>query len=194
VSEHTPQVISVGRPSDRAVVSSRGLARAVAAPIAVAALAFVLWVISDHLLYVGPLDRATFGWAVVIPVWAAAPLTAGIAWVSLSASARRLAAAICALAIGGVAAVLFWQAAAFPACQYGAVRGPAEWLVPSIALGAVIGGGFSVSGLAAVTQVRAGRRWHALMIGAGTQVAVVFVAILFVVSLWAGGGCQRPPA
>jgi hypothetical protein len=175
-------------------VSSKGLALAVAIPLLVAALAYVLWLISDRLLFVGPLDRATLGWVVVLPVWAGAPLAAGLTWLDLSASARRLVAMICALAVGGVAAVLFWQAVAAPACQYGPVREPAEWLLPSIALGALVGGGFGFSGLAACIQIREDRRWRALMIGAGTQVAVVFVAILVVSALSPGGGCQRPPA
>lgn len=36
--------------------------------------------ISERLFYIGPLDRATFGWVVVIPVWISAPIVAGFAW------------------------------------------------------------------------------------------------------------------
>ena len=47
-------------------------------PLAVAGIAYLLWWISDRLLYVGPLDRAALGWVVVIPTWIAAPAVAGL--------------------------------------------------------------------------------------------------------------------
>jgi hypothetical protein len=57
---------------------------AAAAPLAIVALAYALWWISDRLLDIGPLDRAAFGWAVVIPIWLAAPIVAGFIWSRLS--------------------------------------------------------------------------------------------------------------
>ncbi len=56
---------------------------AVLVPLALVGLAYVLWWISDRLLYVGPLDRAAFGWVVVVPVWIAAPVAAGFVWRTL---------------------------------------------------------------------------------------------------------------
>ena len=41
------------------------LAIAMLTPLVGVALAYGLWWISDRLLYIGPLDRATFGWLVV---------------------------------------------------------------------------------------------------------------------------------
>lgn len=178
--------------SARSAASSSSRLLAVVAPLLVVGLASVLWLISDRLLYIGPLDRATFGWSVVVPIWAAAPLVAGFAWLRLSPRARMLAAVTCGLVVGGAVTVLLWQDVAFPDCQYGPVRGPIEWLLPAITLGTVIGGGFGLSGLIASTQVRAGHPWLALVFGAATQVGVGFVAIALAFVLSAGGICLRP--
>jgi hypothetical protein len=56
---------------------------AIVAPLVVVDVAYLLWAVSDRLLYVGPLDRATFGWLVVVPVWLAAPIAAAIGRVAL---------------------------------------------------------------------------------------------------------------
>ena len=80
-------------------------ARQAVTPLLVVAVAFVLWWISDRLLYVGPLDRATFGWAVVVPLWAAAPTFAGFSWRRSAAGARTRFATLGGVAVGGVAAL-----------------------------------------------------------------------------------------
>lgn len=183
----------VGRTPDSSPLRSAPGFLAVAPPLAVVALAFGLWLMSDRLLYIGPLDRATFGWAVVIPIWASAPLAAGLGWRRLSRRATRLAAATCAVIVGGVGAAVLWQALAFPACEYGPVRQPGEWALSAIVLGAAIGGGFALGSLAACTSIRAGRPWRALAVGAISQVAVVVVAVVLVFAVSIGAGCQRPP-
>lgn len=166
---------------------------AVAAPLFVAALAFALWLMSDRLLTVGPLDRATFGWSVVVPIWAAAPLAAAFAWRRLIPRARYLAATTCGLIVGGFTAALLWQAVAFPACQFGPVRDPAGWLLPAAAVGALVGAGFGLAGLVAGAEVRAGRSCRALVLGVATQLGVMFVSIVLFFALSLGGACQRPP-
>lgn len=65
------------------------LALGVAASLATVALGYALWSVSDRLLYIGPLDRAAFGWAVVVPVWALAPVAAALAWRRLTPAAPR---------------------------------------------------------------------------------------------------------
>lgn len=165
----------------------------VTVPLVVVALAYALWWMSDRLLYIGPLDRAAFGWAVVIPVWISAPIAAGFVWRLLPQRGAVLAAALVGSAIGGVAATLFWRAVAYPNCEYGAVRTPSDWIVPSLTLGLVIGGGVAVSGLLASKFVRESRPWSAVVLGAGTEVAMVFAAILVGGLMLMGPGCQRPP-
>jgi hypothetical protein len=186
-------VSSVARTSGSSPVPSGLGLLAVAEPLTVVGLAFVLWQMSDRLLYIGPLDRATFGWVVVIPIWAMAPLAAGFAWRHLSPRATRLAAATCALILGGLGAAFFWQAVAFPGCEYGPVRGASGWVLPGLALGAVLGGGFALAGLAACTSVRASRPWRALAVGVVGQVGLLVLAIILTFGLSIGAACQRPP-
>ena len=71
---------------------------AVAAPLAALAAAYVLWRMSNELLWIGPLDRAAFGWLVVVPVWALAPVAAASA--SRALSMRASAFVNLGLAIG----------------------------------------------------------------------------------------------
>lgn len=165
----------------------------VAVPLAVVALASALWWVSDRLLYIGSLDRAAFGWSVVIPVWLAAPVAAAFAWRRLTSRESHIAAIVVGIAIAGAAAVLFWQAVADPGCEYGAIHAPADWIVPSLMLGAVIGGGVAVSSLVAVKFARMRRLPSAAVLGAGTEFLMVLAAILVAGALLLGPGCQRPP-
>jgi hypothetical protein len=165
----------------------------VVAPLAVAGASYGLWFVSDRLLYVGPLDRASFGWMVVVPVWAAAPLAAGFVWLRLSSAGRSLAATVCGLVVGGAATVLFWLAVRSPDCQFGPVRPLQDWLVPAVAVGVLIGGGFAVGGLVATRIIATGRPWLALLGGAIIQLGIGATATVFVYAMMLGGVCQRPP-
>lgn len=169
------------------------LGLAVAAPLAVVALAYALWWVSDRLLYIGPLDRAAFGWAVVVPVWLCAPVAAGLAWRRLTVRATAVAAVLSGTVISSVSAFMFWQAAAYPGCEYGATRTPLEWVGPSLFVGIVLGAGVAVSGPLAVMIVRSGHPWRAAVAGAGAAFVLIFVAILAFVVVASGPGCQRPP-
>jgi hypothetical protein len=169
-------------------------ALAVGAPLALVALSYGLWWISDRLLYIGPLDRATFGWLVVIPLFVATPVVGGFMWSRLRRRAAAEAAGVVAAAITAVAALLFWQAVAYPDCEFGAIRTPLDWVLPSVILGGVIGGGLATSGLVAARLARQGHRWRAAVAGVGIEVVGVAAAILVGGVLLLGPGCQRPPA
>ncbi len=169
-----------------------GILAAIVLPLAVAATACALWWISDRLLYVGPLDRAAFGWVVVIPTWIAAPLVAGLVWRRLDPGTTRAAAVAIAVLVASVAAVLLWQAIAFPACEFGSVHTPQEMIPPSLLFGAVVGGGFALSGLVATGFARRGRPVAALVVGAGTELLMVAAALLVVGATLVGPFCQRP--
>ena len=162
---------------------------ALAAPLLVVGLAALLAVISDRLLYIGPIDRATFGWLVVIPLWASAPIAAGFGWQRLTARARTIGASACALAVGIPVAALLWHDAAFPNCPPD--REPAAWLVPAIAIGVLVGAGFGFMTVVAVEGVRGGHPWRAWILTAAVQVALVFAAAVLVFTLFFGI-CQRP--
>src|SRR5919106_4121180 len=123
-----------------AVLSSGGPRRATAVRLAIAtltplvgvALAYVLWWISDRLLYIGPLDRAKFGWLVVVPVWSLTPVAAAFAWRALNPRQSAVVAGVVGLVLAASAAFLFWLASAFPDCQFGAGRSPPPRTGPSL--------------------------------------------------------------
>ena len=165
---------------------------AVAVPVALAGLAYVLWWISDRLLYVGPLDRAAFGWAVVVPVWIAAPVAAGFVWRTLDRGTARAIAALVGTVIAAVSALLLWQAVAFPNCGTGAIRTPQDMVLPSLLVGAVVGGGVAWSGLVTAGFARSGRPIAALVLGAAVEVLMVAAVILVAALTLLGPACQRP--
>jgi hypothetical protein len=164
----------------------------VGAPLAVVALPYALWWISDRLLYVGPLDRAAFAWAVVVPAWVISPAVAGFAWGRLSLPSATVAAAVVGATVGGAAAVLFWAAVAYPDCAL-PIRTAGDWVPPSVLLGGVIGVGVGASGLSAARLVRNGQPWRAIAVGAGMEALMSLVAVLAAAVLLLGPGCQRPP-
>lgn len=174
-----------GRPGVRGALG-------VAVPLMVVTLAYTLWWISDHLLYIGPLDRAAFGWAVVIPVWLAAPVAAGFAWRPLGERRTFLAAGVVGSIVGVAAAVLSWQAFSSPDCEYGAIRTPGEWVPPALILGAVIGGGLAGSGLLAWRVARDGALWRAAIFGVIAQAITVATAVVVAGSMLLVPACQRP--
>lgn len=167
---------------------------AVAVPLGLAALPYALWWISDRLVTIGPLDRAAFGWAVVMPTWIVAPVAAGFVWGRLSPRGGVLAATFVGLSISGIAAALFWLSVAYPDCSTGDIHTPGDWILPSLALGLAIGGGFVISGLIATSFLREGHRLRAVLLsgGAGVLMASVAIAIAVVILVLSGPACQRP--
>jgi hypothetical protein len=163
-----------------------------ALPLGVAAIAYLLWWISDRLLSIGPFDRAAFGWVVVIPTWIAAPVAAGLAWRRFDQPTTLAVAGLVGVVITVVAAALLWQASAFPACETGAIHTPQEMVPPSLLFGAVVGSGLALSGLVSARFARQGRLIAALVLGAGAEVLMVAAAILVVGLMLVGPGCQRP--
>ena len=174
---------------DQASGRAPGNTLALGAPLAVVGIAAALWLISDLLVQVGPLDRATFGWAVVVPLWATAPFAAAIAWRRLSSRTRRLAAFACGLIVGIPVSILVWQAVAFSACA--PARQPQDWIPSAMLLGGIVGGGFAVNNLLASDHARAGQMWRALAIGAAGQLAIIGLGSVLTFGLFYGL-CQRP--
>ena len=164
----------------------------VTVPLGVASLSYMLWWISDRLLYVGPFDRAAFGWIVVIPLWVVAPVVGGFAWRRLSPWLSAVAAIVVGVAISAAAALSMWQIVAFPACETGNIHAPGDWVVPSLWFGLVVGGGLALSGLIASKFARDGRSWLAVLLGAGTEGVMIGAAILVGGAMFIGPHCQRP--
>ena len=174
--------------------TNRRVAIAMLTPLAGVTIAYALWSISDRLLYIGQLDRAKFGWLVVVPVWSLTPVAAAYVWQALNRRQSGAAAAVVGLTLAVAATALVWLATAFPDCQFGAVRTPADLVLPSVLVGVVIGGGFAGICLASAALLRRGRRWSALFAGAGSAFALVFVAVLVYASVFMPPAvCNRPP-
>jgi hypothetical protein len=171
------------------------LIAAIAIPLAILMLACGLWWISDQLLYIGPLDRAAFGWAIVIPVWCSGPVVAAFAWRGLTRRDTKLAAVGFGLVVTAVSGVLFWRSVAFPDCV-NPIRSAADWILPALVLGLTIGGGLAASGLLGRDIIRSGHPWWGVVITAGTEFGMIFVAIfVFVVVAGVGstaGACGFP--
>src|SRR3954454_5696213 len=120
---------------------------AVALPIGTLGLAYALWWMSDRLVNVGPLDRAQFGWLVVVPVWLSAPIVAGYAWRCIEPRRLAVSAVVVGLVIAGIAADLLWQSTASPDCTFGTAVAPADLVGPSVLFGLTVGGGLVAAGL-----------------------------------------------
>ncbi len=184
-------VPAVGRPDDTG--DARGVALGIALPIGVLAFAYVLWWISDRVVYVGPLDKAAFGWAVVVPIWLLAPLAAGWTWRDLAPRASAVARLIVGVIVTTVVALLFWVAATEPRCDSGPITAPIGWVLPSFLIGALLGGGLVVGGSHVAREIRDHRRWSAVLVGVSTQAG--FAVLALGVVTWAAlflGGCTRP--
>jgi hypothetical protein len=167
------------------------IAFGVAVPLLFATVAYGLSWLSDQLLYIGPLDRAAFGWAVVIPVWLAGPPAAALAWRRLTFAERWVAAAVVGAVIGFIAGYLFWLSVAFPACETGAIFTPVERVMPSMILGAVVGAAPPIGGLVG-SSARRGGAWTIAVRGAVAGLAVNLLAFAVLVTLLSGSACQRP--
>ena len=162
-------------------------------PLAIAALAYGLWWLSDRLIQIGPLDRAAFGWSVVIPVWIGGPVVAALIWRPLTRRDTRVAALAYAVLVSVASAMLLWQSVAFPDCV-NPIRTAAEWILPALLVGMTVGGGLAGSGLLGTRVLRSGHPWPAVALTAAAEFGLIFVAIfVFVgVSLGIGFGATGP--
>jgi hypothetical protein len=169
------------------------VALGIALPLLLAALAYGLWWISDQLIVIGPLDRASFGWIVVIPLWLSTPVVAGFAWRSLGRSQARLAAFIVGACVSAAAALAFWQSIGTPFdCGFGTVTPATDFLPGAVLVGILVGGGLAIDGLLVDRLARAGVRRWAVVIGVGAEGLLVTVALFALVAVSYGHTCFVP--
>jgi hypothetical protein len=166
---------------------------AVAAPLLVIAVSYSLWFVSDRLLYVGPFDRATFGWAVVMPIWLVSPAVAALLWRRLPGPAARASAIVTAVVIGAVAALLLWVAFDPAACETSPRTSAAGLIGPTIFVGLLIGGGWALCGLIGRDVAVAGRPKLAVAAAVALAIGHLFLVLgaFYFVIVWFGG-CNRP--
>lgn len=166
---------------------------AVLGPAAVAAAAYALYAVSDRLVSIGPLDRAAFGWLVVVPVWVAMPVMAAFLWGRLQRERSAIAALVVGFSIAAITAGLLTAASPATACQYGSTLTGTEWLVRSLAVGAVLGGAAAAGGLLGSFHVRGGRAGRAVLVAGGSGLVSLLTAVAVATVMFLGAGCQRPP-
>jgi len=173
----------------------RALAVGIAGPLGVVALAYILWWVSDRLLYIGPFDRAAFGWAVVMPLWWLSPAVAALLWRRLPPRGHTIAAAAIATSLAAFAVVLMWTTLGreMDACPNGPRTPLGQLAVPIVLIGLLIGGGWAVSARTASSMVRGGLVWRGLGAGVGLLVAATFAVIVgAALALVLFTGCNRP--
>ncbi len=158
------------------------------------ATAFVLWLVSDRLIWIGPLDRAAFGWAIVIPLWWMAPIVGGLLAADLDRGGQRIAATALffVLAVGATIALL--GETAFPDCEFGTHGEPLTYALRVPMVGALIGVGPPAVLLASAVARRRGGRVRAVAAGLAVGVVVTFATIVAAVSILSAPVCNRPPA
>ena len=165
---------------------------AVLVPIAVVAVAYGLWWISDRLVIIGPLDRAQFGWLVVIPMFAAAPIVGAFLWAGLNTRTAAIAGLAAACVVGLAGAYLFWRSVEDPGCGTGNRFTPESWIVPSLVLGALFGASVGVSGVLGARFVRARRYLVAVAATVGVELLLWIAMLAFITPFLATGMCERP--
>ncbi len=166
---------------------------AVLGPLALASVAFALYLISDRLGSIGPLDRASFGWLVVVPLWVAVPVVAALLWARHGRRGSVLPSVVVGCSIAAIAASLLAQGLDSTTCGYGGVRTTAETLVGSLAVGAVIGGGPAAGGLLGSFLIRRGHAAPGVLTAGAVGLLSIFAAVMVATGLLLAAGCQRPP-
>lgn len=174
---------------------ARAIGRVIIAPAALIVLAYGLWVLSDRLLYIGPLDRAAFGWAVVIPVWLLAPFAGALAARPMPAQVADRAFIIGGIALAVIAFAQLWLAI-IPeqaACENGPRTPPEGWVLPMGLIALVFGGGWAIVAKAAAGPARDGRILASLVIAVGLGAVLVLVVIVVTTfPILLISGCNRP--
>jgi hypothetical protein len=168
---------------------------AIAAPLAILSGAYALSSISDQIGGVGPLDRAAFGWLVVIPLVSFAPAAGGLASSNLSSSARVFVAAAVAAVISLVAAALLFNSMAHPHCEFGSRFTDGDFLRAALGGGLLVGIWIGMSCAIAAAVIRRGHHWISIVAGLALGFATLWVGLLGTfASLAAGlaGVCNRP--
>ncbi|MEW5991143.1 MAG: hypothetical protein AB1736_07320 [Chloroflexota bacterium] len=176
-------------------VERRALAIAIVGPIAVIAMAYFLWWVSDRMLYVGPLDRAAFGWIAVMPTWWVSPAVAALLWRGLPSRVATGVATTIGVLLGAATVLLLWTSIGreMGACPNGPRTSPAESVLWMLLVGLAIGGGWATSALTASSMVRSGQVWRGFGAGIGVLVAVTFMTIVVAsLLIMMYMGCNRP--
>jgi hypothetical protein len=167
----------------------------IAGPLAMFALLFVLWLASDRLVHIGPLDRGLFFWVVLLPLWCASPSLAALLWRWLGPGVDRPASIALGLVLAIVAAAILWVAgtADQAACEYGPRTAAQGLIVPMGFLGVLIGTGWALCALVATWLIARGRTGRGIGLGLALMVGHFIVVVIATGAvIMVAGGCNRP--
>lgn len=138
--------------------------RPVAIPLAVLAVAFALWWLTDQLVRNGVIDRMPLGYIFILPL-IAGPTVAALAWRRLEPEDAVVAAGLMAAPLGVAAGAFFAFAVAAGAasCQFGTRLDTFHLVLAGVICGVIVGLGYPLAGL----SVRASLNAASAVAGAG---------------------------
>jgi hypothetical protein len=172
--------------------TSRSLAALGVAPLLLL-LALAIWFVSDRLVVIGPFDRATIGWAVVLPLLVVAPGTAALAGSSsTSQGLARLVVAVTSIVTGMI--VVFGLASAITFVDCRPATGPLEVVPRTLPTAFVFGSGFAISVAAAWGPALHGRRLVAVIVGAAVWIVAAVLGLLALFASFPPLSCGAPQA
>lgn len=171
---------------------------AITLPLAILATAYALYqsTVGEGLLHIGPLDRAAFGWIVVMPVAWAAPGLAGLVWSRLSGAGRLLSAVV----VGGTVAIVAGVLLANSIDQVGCapVLTWTDDLPGSLAVGVVIGAGPSLGAFFAASVALRTTGLRRVLASLATGAIIGFVGLFAALETFSlffpGVNCAPVPA
>ena len=154
-------------------------------------LAVAVWFVSDRLVTIGPFDRATIAWAVVVPLLALAPGAAALAGSgSTSPQLARLVVAVTSIVTGIV--VVFGLASAITFVDCRPATGPLEVVPRTLPTALALGIGFTTSVAAAWGPALHGRRVVALVVGAAVWIMAAVLGLFALFASFPPLSCGAP--
>ena len=171
---------------------SRSLATLVVAP-SLLVLALAIWFVSDRLVVIGPFDRATIGWAVVLPLLAIAPGAAALAGSgSTSQGLARFVVAVTSIVTGIV--VVFGLASAITFVDCRPATSPLEVVPRTLPTAFALGVGFAISATAAWRPALHAGRLAAVLVGAAVWVVAAGIGLFALFVSFPPLSCGGPQA
>jgi hypothetical protein len=153
------------------------------------AIGVVLGFVSNAMIWIGPIDRATFGWAVVVPVCLVAPVLSGLVARRVGERAALLASLLAAAAI----AVFFSWSLAANVTQLGCDPNPDRLLVVGHAAPVGLAVGLAFAAAAWATLRLRERRPLAVAVGLGTAIVGGIVSLLVFAAEFGAYTCVPVP-
>jgi hypothetical protein len=156
-------------------------------------LALATWFVSDRLVVIGPFDRATIGWGVVVPLLMMAPGAAALAGSgTTSPGLARLVVAGTSVVTGLVVVLGLASAVTFVDCR--PVTGPLDVVPRTLPTAFLFGIGFAISVAAAWGPAQHRHSLVALVVGAAVWIVAAVLSLFALVVSFPALSCGAPQA